>query len=573
MLRRPCTWVLITLFLFAIHGEIHALGKPNIVLITIDSTRADRVGFLDSHSRLTPNLDAVARNGVVFERAYSQAPLTVASHATLLTGSYPQTHRMSDLAVPLGTAIPYLPDLLHARGYHTAAFVGSIDLDPANGPVPGFERGFDTYSAGFHLPQRGEDRSVSVERRGDQVVARAVQWIGSHSQGPFFLWVHLYDPHAPYASYDRAVSSADTAAGKLLNAIRAAKLYDDAVVVIASDHGESLGAHGEDTHGTFLYDETIHVPLALKLPKNELAGHRVKGRVRLVDVAPTILESAGVPVPSQMQGQSLLRLARTNPDADQPVYARSDFPQQSFGWSTLESWRAGKYLYVRAPKPELYDLTADPTALHNLAATSQATLSTIAAQLNAFDGHLSSASSTPATTGLTSGEMQKLASLGYVGLQSTAGPVKAGSVGVDPKDTIALTNKVVTAMAALDGGAPEKAESLLKEVLTAQPNLYLAQYGMGAALAAESQYTHAIEHLHKAIELQPESPWAHYTMGLSLTKTRDFKTAAVHLEIASRRLPQCAAIHSALAGVYEALGRSAEARNERTRASQLGSKS
>src|SRR5262249_30270812 len=146
------------------------------------------------------------------------------------------------------------------------------------------------------------------------------------------------------------------ALAKLIGALRAQKLYDDSVIIVTADHGESLGAHGEETHGIFLYDETIRVPLLAKLPQSQLAGKRVKGKVRLVDVAPTILEVVGVPVPSQMQGQSLLRIAKTNPDADQPVYARSDLPQQAFGWSSLESWRTGKYLYIRAPKPELYDL-------------------------------------------------------------------------------------------------------------------------------------------------------------------------------------------------------------------------
>ena len=177
--------------------------------------------------------------------------------------------------------------------------------------------------------------------------------------------------------------------GKLIAALRSSKLYDDALIVIASDHGQSLGAHGEETHGVFLYDETIHVPLMLKLPQNQSAGKRVTARASLVDVAPTILEIAGVPIPSQMQGQSLLRIAKAN--TDQAAYSISDFPRRAFGWSSLESWRVGKYLYIRAPKPELYDLSADPGATRNLAQTSKATLETIAGQLDAFDRRFSDA--------------------------------------------------------------------------------------------------------------------------------------------------------------------------------------
>src|SRR5947199_3638611 len=307
-----------------------AAGKPNIILITLDSTRADHMGFLGSHSALTPNLDGLARESIIFEHAYAQAPFTVVSNATILTGTYPQIRQVSELGSPLATGLPYLPDLLHAHGYRTAAFVGSVLLDPRNGSAPGFDRGFDVYDAGFEQSSGGGGKQL-VERRGDQVVARATKWLSNNTRGPFFLWVQLYDPHAPYGrSYDRAVAAADAALGKLIAVLRAQKLFEDSIMIVASDHCESLGAHGEDTHGIFLYDETIHVPLLLKLPQNQMASKRVSSKVSLVDVAPTLLEAAGIPVPSQLQGQSLLRIAKS-PGGDQPVYARSDFPLRAFG--------------------------------------------------------------------------------------------------------------------------------------------------------------------------------------------------------------------------------------------------
>lgn len=548
-------------------------SKPNIVLITLDSTRADRMGFLGSGSHLTPQLDSLALQGVVFGQAYAQAPLTVASQATILTGTYPQTHRASELGVPLADAIPYLPDLLHAHGYRTAAFVGSLVLDPRNGPFQGFDRGFDVYDAGFHQPHRGEDRSHSVERDGDQVVVRATKWLAGSKQRPFFLWVHLYDPHAPYVSYNRAITATDAAVGKLVSFLHVQKLYDDALVVVASNHGESLGAHGEETHGIFLHDETIHVPLLLKLPQNRMPGKRVNNRARLLDVAPTVLEAAGIPVPSQMQGQSLLRLAQASSQADAPAYARSDLPHQGFGCSPLESWRAGKYLYIRAPKPELYDLSADPNATRNLAQSAKATLETMASQLQSFDSHFAKDAGGSAGPALTSSEMQKLASLGYVGLQKSGGSVNAAVEGTDPKDIVSIANQTLAALLDVEDGKPEKALPVFRQVLGTQPNTYLAQYGMGAALAQQQQYADAIGYLRKAIALQPDSAWAHYQMGFSLMKTGDFKTAAVHLEIASGRLPEFAVLHSALADVYGHLGRSDEASRERTRASQLSPKS
>jgi arylsulfatase A-like enzyme len=554
--------------LLSVHSS--AANKPNIILVTLGATRADRMGFLGS-KHATPNLDGLAKQSIVFERAYAQAPLTVVSHATILSGTYPQTHHASELGAPLAVGLPYLPDLLHVRGYRTAAFVGSILLDPRNGFAPGFDRGFDVYDAGFHQTQPGEGRYQSVERHADQVVGRAIKWISNNAGGPFFLWVHLDDPNAPSGtSYDRAVADADAALGKLLVALRTQKLYEDSVIVIASDHGESLGAHGEDTHGIFLYDETIHVPLLVKLPQNQMAGKRVKGRVRLLDVAPAVLEAAGTPIPSQMQGQSLLRIAKANPDAEQPVYARSDFPQQAFGWSVLESWRAGKYLYIRAPKPELYDLSADPNATRNLAQSSKAMLETIAAQLQAFDSHFGNDSGKSVETGLTSSEMQKLASLGYVGLQKSMSAADLVVQGTDPKDAIATANQTLTALLTLEEGRPEKAAPAFRQALARQPNSYLAQYGLGVTLVQEQKFSEAIEHLHKAIELQPDSAWAHYAIGFSLFKTGDFNTSAIHLEIASGRLPQFSELHSTLSQVYEHLGRNEDAIRERTKASKLG---
>jgi arylsulfatase A-like enzyme/Tfp pilus assembly protein PilF len=545
-----------------------ATHKPNIVLITLDSTRADRMGFLGAHGGFTPNLDTIARQGIVFAQAYAQAPLTVESHATILTGLYPQVHRGSEFGIPLEQRLPYLPYLLHLSGYRTAAFVGSILLDPANGPFQRYDRGFDVYDAAFHQAQPGENRYQSVARRADQVIARATKWLATNKQRPFFLWVHLPDASAPDTTYDRAVASIDAAAGKLLNFLHAQSLYDDSVIVVAASNGESLGAHAEDTHGVFLYDETVHVPLLVKLTKSHLEGRQVRNHARLLDIAPTILETVGVSVPSQMQGQSLLRIAIASSQTDQPVYARSDFPRQAFQSAALESWRAGKYLYIRAPKPELYDLSADPGATRNLAQTSKATLDTLASQLQALDSRLANEPGKESATALTSSEMQKLASLGYVGLQTSGTGATVAAKGTDAKDVIAAANQTLAALRDLDDGKPEKAIPVLRQVLASHPDFYLTQFAMGAALFQQQHYAEAITYLHKAIELAPESPWAHYTMGFSLMKSGDFKTAVVHLEIASERLPRFSAVHTTLAEVYEHLGRRQDASRERAAASK-----
>jgi len=305
-----------------------------------------------------------------------------------------------------------------------------------------------------------------------------------------------------------------------------------------------------------------------------------------------------------MLGQSLLRIAKSG--SDQPAYSRSDLSQRGFGWSPLESWRAGKYLYVRAPKPELYDLTGDPGATHNLAQNSKATLDTMAAQLESFDRRFSGeAGKSPSE--LSSSEMQKLASLGYVGLQKSSGPASAVA-GTDPKDKIATANKVleVTGASVLGLSKPDRVIVALTPVTAGDGSLYLAEYALGVALAQKAQsapaqkaastqaqksksaearktandqeqrayadtqkaYAEAVKHLHRAIELQPDSGWAHYAIGSTLLKTGDFKTAAVHLEIAAGRLPAFAPAHAALAQAYDHLNRPDDAKKERSKAGQ-----
>ena len=579
MVRRFAAGV--SLIFLSLSFSFAAASKPNLVLITLDSTRADRMGFLGAKAALTPNLDRLARESIVFEHAYAQAPASVVSHATILSGAYPQSTGMSAIGGALPSSLLYLPYLLKSQGYRTAAFVGSIDLDPLNGLAQGFDRGFQTYDADFRPALPGDSRPPVTERRGDLVVAHALAWLdhNAQGQGQLFLWVHIGDARAPGSSYNSAITAADSAAGKLINALQQRKIYGNTAVIVVANHGESLGAHGEDAHGVFLYDETIHVPLLIKLPEGQAQKAatapptaRVAAKVRLVDIAPTLLEIAAIPVPSQMPGQSLLRIAKSTSGGsgtDQPVYSRSDLPQRGFGWSPLESWRAGKYLYIRAPKPELYDLTADPGAAHNLAQSSKATLDTMAAQLDNFDRRFSGEGKSSGE--LSSSEMQKLASLGYIGLQKSSGST-APVAGTDPKDKIATANKVIEAASAHDQSKPDRAIArviaALEPIVSADPNLYLAQYTLGTALARKAQYAEAVKHLHKAIELQPDSAWAHYEIGATLLKTGDFKTAIVHLEIATGRLPAFAPAHISLAEAYEHTGRAEDAKRERSKTGQ-----
>src|SRR6266436_1547030 len=359
--------ILILWFLAVLPSFAAAAKQPSVILITLDTVRADRMGFLGSKYGATPQLDALASQSVVFEHAYSQAPITPVSHATILTGTYPQYHGIRNFGDRLPPSVPFLPEILHAQGYHTGAFVGSIILDPKNGFASGFERGFDVYNAGFHRQKPGERREASMQRRGEVTLGFALEWLGQQKGSPFFLWFHLWDAHDPYnppepfrsrfpgAPYNGSIAYVDATVGRLLDYLRNQGLYDNALIAVAADHGESLGDHGELTHSIFLYDATIHVPLLLKLPGNRFVGQRVSATASLVDLAPTLLEALGqTPLPA-MQGRSLLPLIGNLHPADRPSLATGDHSERSFGWSALVSLRVGNQLYVRAPSPELYD--------------------------------------------------------------------------------------------------------------------------------------------------------------------------------------------------------------------------
>ena len=541
--------------------------RPSVIVITLDTTRADRMGFLGSKRALTPNLDALARQSAVFTHAYAQAPLTPVSHATIFTGTYPQFHQVLDFPMPLLKDLPYAPDILRAHGYHTAAFIGSLALDPAGG-APGFDRGFETYDANFQSGDIHEkDRYKTVERRGGEVVAHALAWLNKHSQGPFFLWVHLYDPHDPYdppepyksryakEPYDGEIAYMDSALGRLFRALKGRGLYDGAVIAVMADHGESLGAHGEDTHGVFLYDETIRVPLVIKLPHAGAVGKRVENRVELVDVLPTLLQAVGVEVPAEVQGQSLLGMMKPgNGEAaevsrDRPAYAETDYPHTAFGWSAERSLRTGKYLYIQAPRQELYDQTADPNAVHDLSSsrTSTAVSSTLADQLNAFRTKTSSSREAPKAVVDPTAE-EKLAALGYV----SGSPAKAGATteGADPKDKVEISNMVHRANTFRENGRFKEAAALLQQVIAKEPGMTGMYAKLGDNLLDLKEYEQAVPVLRKATESDPDSPLSHFRLAKALMGTGDFAAAVPELEFAVAKVPNFADAHVFLEMAY-----------------------
>jgi arylsulfatase A-like enzyme/Tfp pilus assembly protein PilF len=556
-----------------------ATQRPSIILITLDTTRADRMGFLGSHRGLTPNLDSLAKQSVVFARAYAQVPLTTPSHAAILSGTYPQFNHLVDLGMPLSKDLPYLPELLHQRGYRTAAFVGAMILNPKGFAASGFGRGFDLYDADFHKREPGESRYKSVERRAGDVVDHALAWLKRRPPGPFFLWIHVYDAHDPYdppepyktryasEPYDGEIAYTDSAMGKLFAELHARALYENTVIAVMADHGEAFGEHNEERHGMFLYDETIHVPLLVKFPHQRFAGKSIADRVRLVDVAPTILKEARVTVPAAMQGQALQdlvvpqnKISATSGIGDRPAYAETDYPHRAFGWSPLQSWRTGKYLYIQAPKRELYDQAADPFAQHNLAATSAAVSNTVASAMKQFVERTSNTSSAQAQ--IDPAQAEQLRALGYLASDSKT-EVQAGDQGsVDPKDKIEIANVLHQALVDTENDDYEAAVPKLERVIQQEPNTHAAYLELGRAWIHQKQYDKALPMLQKAVELAPDSPMALYELGLAMVKTGQWEAAVSPFEGAVTHAPNSAEMHFYLGAVYARLKRLPDAAHE-----------
>jgi arylsulfatase A-like enzyme/Flp pilus assembly protein TadD len=562
-MRRAC--ILCLLVLLPVLAAA-ATDPPSVILITLDTFRADRMGFLGSKLGLTPQLDALASQSVVFEHAYSQAPITPVSHATILTGTFPQYHGIRNFGDRLPPSVPFLPEILHAQGYLTGAFVSSIILDPKNGFASGFERGFDVYDAGFHRQKTGERREASMQRRGDVTLAHILEWLGQRQGKPFFLWFHLWDAHDPYnppepfrsrfpgAPYNGSIAYADSTVGKLLDYLRSQGLYDNALIAVAADHGESLGDHGELTHSIFLYDSTIHVPLLLKLPGNRFVGQRVNAAASLVDLAPTLLEALGQKPPPAMQGRSLLPLIGNPHPENRPSFATGDHSERSFGWSALVSLRVGNQLFVRAPVPELYDLASDPGAKTNLYRVNRAAALRLATQLDNFVKSISTGAPQALQDGLDEKSREQLSALGYAASAKPSPPTR-----IDPKDRIDVANDMHDASLAIEEGKEATVIPLLLHVVAKDPQIQAAQYYLGIAYSRKGNFAKAIPPLRKAVELRPDALMAQYELAICLYETGDLKTAASHFEILVENRPDWSDARYSLASIYARTDRPQEA--------------
>ncbi len=537
-------------------------GAP-VVLVSIDTLRADHLPAYGYKGVATPALDALARDSVVFENAYSPVPLTLPAHASLLSGQLPPVHGVRDNLgyVFDAEAHPTLTSLLKARGYATGAAVSAYVLHHTTGLAAGFDfydDHVDTAAAGHAVGQ--------AQRPGTETARRALAWLSGVGAPPPFLFLHLYEPHSPYdppepyrgryaaSPYDGEIAEADAIVGSVVAELKAKGLYDRALVIVLSDHGEGLNDHGEEYHGILLYREALHVPLLVKLPGASRAGERVSRPVGLVDVMPTVAALLGIAVPPGLAGQPLFGAA--TPAAPVGVYSETFYPRIHLGWSELRSLIDARYHYIEGPRPELFDIASDPGERRNLLATDAGRAGPLRDALARLEGGF-------AAPGAVSAEQsERLAALGYIAGNAapTSGPRP------DPRDKLPVLADVQAAFRMSAAGRDEEAIALLKRVLAGSPGFFDVQFQLAETLTKLGRYEEAYTAYRAALTSNPALAGP---TGLALARTclqlGRYDEAAANARLALETQP--ARAHELLARVALGQERLDEAEAEALRVS------
>ncbi len=503
-----------------------AQAATPVILISVDTLRADHLGAYGYKSARTPNIDSFARNGTLFAQAESQIPLTLPSHTTLFTSSYPFETGVEENGERVPAGAVTLTSVLQAHGYKTAAFIGSCLLNREMG----LSRGFDFYDSPFSLQSGVAENpySLRVRRDGSLVVRAARQWLDANRGETVFAFIHLFDLHTPYsapaaagrtgsAAYDAELEYADQVIGRLKQALEQGGWWDRSLVILLADHGESLGDHGEASHGYFIYQSTLRVPLIMHWPADS-GGRpaRVEEPVGLIDVAPTILGFLHIAAPPSFHGVNLLNAV---PHA---VYSESMYTRDAFQWAALRGLRVGSRQYIQAPRAELYDLQADPGELTNIAGANAPEAHSFAEQLEKLLAQFapkrggSGAEIVPQARGV-------LESLGYLGRGARAG----GRGGApDPKDKLAQYNLYEKALTALYGGHPDSAIAGFRGMLAEDSHNTLARYYLGDAYLRSGKPDDAIREWTAALAFDPEYAPADEAIGARVARAAGLRQGA-----------------------------------------------
>jgi arylsulfatase A-like enzyme/Flp pilus assembly protein TadD len=507
---------------------------PNVILITMDTLRADHVGCYGAKTVKTPALDALAADGVLFERAISQVPLTWPSHAAILTGTYPFQNGVQDFTgPPLAPQFRSVAQAFKQHGYATGAVVSAFVLDRSFGLI----RGFDSYDDAFSAETFIQKDLGLVDRKAGDSVAHAIDWLQKTAQRPFFLWLHLYDPHSPYDPpepfntkyhdhlYDGEIAYADHELGRLIAWLKRNQLYDGSLIVFLSDHGESLGDHGEKEHGFFVYNSTTHIPLIVKPPAGRgVHPGRVSRVVETIAVAPTLLHSAGLrdEIEKQFQSEGLFGV---DPKSENSAYSETFYPFSFFGWSPLHALQTSRYHYIDAPDPELYDLSTDPAEEKNLASQQSATVAVLKDKLQQRLKHNPFAPVGGDAPGLDPEAVKKLRALGYFAYRSAVYrsglPTGLGSDLPDPKERLWEFNATLEASDAFGASDFKKGEALLREVREKDPQQYIIPFMLGEAALRQKLWERAASDLQECLRLNPSFDQAMTSLARALYQKGD----------------------------------------------------
>jgi arylsulfatase A-like enzyme/cytochrome c-type biogenesis protein CcmH/NrfG len=499
---RNSAWLAALLCATLTEGCDVAPSRPPIVLISIDTLRSDHLPAYGYRGVATPAIDALRRDAVLFTRAYTHVPLTLPAHASLLSGRLPGEHGVRDnLGYNLGGDVqPWLPELLRDSGYAVGGVVSAIVLRRETG----LARGFDHYDD--QLPPRRGLPAGGVSRSGAASLEAADAWLRSVDQRPAFLFFHIYEPHFPYtppppfaeryvdAPYDGEIAEADRLVGELIGRLRRLKIYESALVILLSDHGEGLGDHGEEEHGVLLYREALQVPLLLKLPGSRRAGDTVAAPAQLVDIVPTVAALLDLELPSDLLGASLLDLP-----LERRIYAESHYGEVHYGWHALRSLVEGDYHFIDSSELELYDLARDPAERRNLAAERRRMAATLRAA--AAERAVPLTAARPESPEARRG----LAALGYLG---GGGPATAGARGElpPPQHRVHALRELSAAVRLLQDGETEAGAARLAEFLEREPLIVDGWERLGRAHGQLGRWSAALAAFERAFEISGHNP-------------------------------------------------------------------
>jgi arylsulfatase A-like enzyme/Tfp pilus assembly protein PilF len=537
-------------------------GDLNVLVVTFDTTRADRLGCYGYPDAGTPAVDRLAADGVVFDAAVSAAPLTLPAHATIFTGTRPPVHGVRDNGgYVLGEGAVTLAEVLKGAGWRTGAFVGAYVLDAKWG----LDQGFDVYFDQFAISRYRTLSLGAVSRRAGAVVDAALPWLDQNAATKFFAWLHFYDPHSPYdppepfksrfagRPYQGEIAYADAELGRVLDWLARRGLADRTIVVVMGDHGESLMEHGEGTHGLFVYDATVRVPLVIRAPFARTRGRRVAAVVRSEDVLPTILDLVGLDPPHAVQGRSLLPLLTgAARELDLEAYSESLYARNHFGWSELRALRVGRYKYIEAPRPELYDLERDPRELTNLYETRRDLAARLARGLARVGAEGSDG--TPPNPGAVDPETrERLAALGYIGTFVHRAP-RPREQRPDPKDKIDVFNLLVAAQESGERESGAHKIARLERVIALDPEVVDAWVMLGNEYVKQGEVLTGVAHYRRALALNPESDLALINLANAYRRLGDYQAAILGYERYLERDPRNAYVRYQLGELYFDLG-------------------